>query len=150
MYKMIGLLLLLSAFCFAGEPHKWNEEAIDWVAYKEATGLMKDKGKKGLLVVYADWCSTCRTFSKQFKDPSVVQASKSFVMIKANVEKDQELAQKYNLDGSYVPRTFVLNEKGEVIEELYPEKPKWRFFLPSDNSAFLGAFMKRAATFSAH
>ncbi len=69
-------------------------------------------------------------------------------MIKANVDKDTELSKKYDLDGGYVPRTFVLDEKGEVVKELYPEKPKWRYFLPSDSSPYLSAFMKRAATFS--
>ena len=66
------------------------------------------------MVVYADWCPQCRTFSKLFHDDRVVEATRDFVMVRVDGDAEEKVAKKYAPDGNYFPRTLFLAPDGRI------------------------------------
>jgi len=82
-------------------------------ATKESfTGLVVD----GVVVVdfYADWCGPCRALAP------VLEQIQGARVVKVNVDKEQELALKYNV--SSIPKLVVLKD-GEVMSEMTGIQP---------------------------
>lgn len=122
----------------------WNEGAIAWRAYDEGLAEAKATGKPVVLVFYTDWCPHCHNYSRVFHDPEVVKAASEFVMIRVNRDVSPELSEHYDLDGQYVPRTFILRPDGEVRAELTGEDPEYRYYLNEHDPRELLAVMQKA------
>jgi thioredoxin-related protein len=62
----------------------------------------------------ATWCTWCRKMETDtLADPKVVQAAGQFLWVKIDVDKDQELAARYGVDG--VPVAVMIDNKGRVL-----------------------------------
>ncbi len=147
--KRLGAVLLfaIAAICsFAhGDAPDWNDEAIEWHDYAQGLDQAHTSGRPALVVFYADWCSTCHAYHRIFRDPSVVQASNSFVMIRVNADAEPELNRRFAYDGVYLPRVFLLNARGEVLHDLYAPDKHFRYFIGVDRSDELASLMRRAS-----
>jgi len=66
----------------------------------------------------------------------VVKALKDIVLIRENMDLNPEISKKYDFDGQYVPRSFALNSKGQVLS-LLDESNEYQFYLPSDDPGVL-------------
>ncbi len=119
---MAVTLLLLSLVGWADEPIDWNDDELKWFSHEEGLALMKQTGQKGLLIIYADWCSTCKAYSNLFQQQKVVEALEGLVLMRANRDTAPEISQRFDFDGEYIPRTMALQQGGQVITDLYPEK----------------------------
>lgn len=128
----------------------WNDKVIDWYDYEEGVALASETGKPLLFIIYAQWCPTCHAYKKIFAEPSIVAMSKKFIMVRADFDRRQDLSSKYNLDGEYVPRTFVLTPVGKVMQGLYPKAKRPRFFLSASDSGDLLSLMERALLAESH
>ena len=134
--SILGLTLvtLLLAGCQREHPPiDWNDAALDWHSYEEGIEALKATGGKGILIIYADWCPTCKQYSGLFRYTSVIDALEGLTLIRLNMEQQPALSRKYNVDGEYVPRTFALDEDGRIIRDLNAGNPKWRHYLPANN-----------------
>lgn len=115
-----------------GQAINWNEAQINWHSYDEGTALLKRNPKaRGLFIIYADWCPTCRKYSTLFSTPSVVTAlnESGLILIKANADQNADLNLVYSPDGEYIPRTFVLDSNAEIIQAFHPKRSRYRYFL---------------------
>ena len=122
----------------------WNEAVIPWLDYEEGLARAKAAGKPMMLVFYADWCPTCHAYRHIFRDAAVVDLADQFVMARVNVDAHPELSARFGPDGEYVPRVFVLNGSGEVMDALYLEREYPRFFFRADSPDLFADLMKRA------
>jgi Thioredoxin-like len=121
----------------AGET--WNAEHIDWQGYEAGLARAKAEHKPLCLVLYTDWCPHCRNYSHVFDDPRVVERAKSFVMVRANADKESELAGRFAKDGGYVPRTFFIGPDGTLDPDIHAQRPKFLYFFDErDPSSLLG------------
>lgn len=95
------------------------------------------------MVVHADWCPACRTYSKDFDDPQIIERLKAdFVPVLVNADDDRASATRFQPDGPYIPRTMVLSSKGELFEDVTGPFDH-KFFLPPGQPDYLLAFMAR-------
>jgi thiol:disulfide interchange protein len=139
---VIGLLLAAAA-AFAGAEN-WNDANIHWMAYDEGLAAAKKSHQPICLIFYTTWCPHCGNYSKLFSDPEVVKKSRSFVMIRLDKDKNQELSQKYKPDGEYIPRTYFLSPDGALDESLAEQREQFKYFYSESNPASILAGMDRA------
>ena len=92
----------------------WNPAAIDWKPFDEGLALAKSERKPVCLVLFTTWCPHCKNYSRVFGDPRLVARAKDFVMIRVDADANDAVARRYQPDGTYVPRTFVLDPDGDV------------------------------------
>ncbi len=114
-------------------PVDWNEEKLTWHNYEDALQVAKQTGQSILFILYADWCPTCHAYKNIFYNKRIIDATGGVILARANVDKRHELSTHFNLDGEYIPQTYLLNAKGTVIEAAYEGKPFPRYFLNADS-----------------
>lgn len=115
----------------------WNESEITWLSYQQGKKLSTKTSKPMLLIFYADWCPTCHAYKKVFYDPKIVKAAKGFVMARVNIDKNPELSDRYNLDGGYVPRTFLVDDAGNIMKSKISNNATFKYFVRNDINRFL-------------
>ena len=143
----IGMLALLAALL--AQPalaHDWNDGQIAWKSYEDGLALAKKEHKPVCLVVYTEWCPHCANYSKVFHDPKVVEASKQFVMIRLDQDKDKEIVAKYAPDGGYIPRTLFLATDGTLLADVHAPREQYKFFYDEkDPASVLGGMTAATA-----
>jgi len=122
----------------------WNARQIKWLDYQQGMQQAQQNDRPVLLLFYADWCPTCHAYKGIFYTPRVVALAKQFVMIRVNVDQQPQLDQRYQFDGGYVPRSFVLDRQGGVVQSLYGEKTRFKYFYKASDVAGFIALMERA------
>ena len=100
---------------------------IAWVEKLDEAKKIAAKEKKIVFMdFYADWCGPCKQMlATTYKNPDVVARSKKFVPALINVDKNKELAEKYQI--SAIPAVLFLDGKGKVIvrSDGYVEAPEF-------------------------
>ena len=138
-------LLFLTTGARADEvvPIDWNDEQLAWHSYQAGIDKLHKTGGVGMLVLYADWCPTCKAYSKLFREESVVSSLEGVVLIRADVDKDIGLSSQYDVDGDYVPRTFALDSQARIIQPLYPQTDQFWYFLPVSKPDYVVSFAEK-------
>ncbi len=140
----VTIIFLILSYNVNSKPPKldWNHAELEWLDYEQGIAEIKKTGKPGLFIIYADWCPTCKKYSKLFTKENVVDGLSDIVLIRVNKDEEPELSRTFSFDGEYVPRTFALNNKGEIIKKFYNDKAKYTYFIPSGSPEFLIEFAK--------
>lgn len=147
--RLIFGLALFAAVCsnsatvFAGAEN-WNDSNIQWMSYDNGLAQAKQQHKPVCLIFYTTWCPHCANYSKLFSDPKITEKAKSFVMIRVDADKNQELSQKYKPDGAYIPRTYFLSADGQLDEALSEQRPQFKYFYSENDPASILGGMDRA------
>jgi thioredoxin-related protein len=92
-----------------------GDGGIQWLSYAEGRQRGEAENKKVFLVFNADWCRYCLQMEKEtFQDPTVIAyVNRNFVPISVNSDKEQKIADKYNVRG--LPSTWFISENGDRI-----------------------------------
>ena len=133
------------SFSVFPENHKkidWNDSQIKWYSYAEGMEQTKKTKKPGMLIIYADWCPTCKKYSTLFSNSSVVQSMNGLILMRENRDTNPRINKMFNYDGEYVPRTFALNNKGKVMQKFYVEEEKYTYFIPPSSVEFINQFAR--------
>jgi thiol:disulfide interchange protein DsbD len=119
--KAVGVAcLIIGVVSVVPRPSPADE--IAWQPY--STAILKQADQEGRPVIldfYADWCLDCHEMERTtYRDTRVIEASKSFVMVKVDVtESDspeaRRLLEEFAVWG--VPTLIFLNAQGEEIAE---------------------------------
>jgi protein-disulfide reductase (glutathione) len=106
---------------------EWNGTEINWRTLQSGVKEATSTGKTVMLVFHATWCSSCKKYRQVFRNPGVVDAARSYVMVLVDVDKDPTANSAFAPDGTYVPRTLFLSPEGDVRSDLVskadPEHP---------------------------
>ncbi len=136
-------LVLVCAVASAGVEN-WNDANIHWMPFQEGLATAKKNNQPICLIFFTTWCPHCANYAKVFSDPEVVKRSKSFVMIRLDKDKNQDLSKQYKPDGEYIPRTYFLSAAGVLDESLTEDRPQFKYFYSESDPASLRAGMDRA------
>ncbi len=127
---LLAVILLAPGLSTAREPEAadaWNGSQINWRSMQRGVKEATATGKTVVLVFHASWCSSCKKYREVFKDPGVVEASRGYVMVLVDVDKEPQVNGAFAPDGSYVPRTLFITPEGDVRTDLTgktdPEHP---------------------------
>ncbi len=121
-------------YASAGSAQKridWNDDKLEWFSYEEGIRKIKETGKPGLLVIYADWCPACQRHSRHFFHKEIVSMLQGVILIRVNKDKGKKISKLYDFDGEYIPRVFALDRSSKVIHELYNIDEKFVYFDPA-------------------
>lgn len=151
--RLIALVLLVSAASlpapsFARQPDMaelWNGAQITWREIGPGVREATRTGKPVIMLFHASWCPSCRRYREVWKDPGVVEASRSFVMILIDVDKDPTANGAFSFDGSYVPRTVFLDSEGNRMTDIKGADPEYPNSLDISQPDELRSLMQKAA-----
>lgn len=93
---------------------EWNYPTIPWRSYEEGLEQAAREAKPAVMVLQASWCLMCRDYQELFEAPEVERFAGDYVFILADIDDRPDLQQRYNVDGDYIPRTFVLEPTGDL------------------------------------
>lgn len=141
-------LIAISTSSHAKSPEgaaDWNGAEINWRDVRSGIYETSQGGKTAIMVFHAPWCTSCRRYREVFKDPGVVAASKSFVMILIDGDADKMSNGAFSPDGTYVPRTIFLNSEGDVLTKYVGKDPKYPHTIDIESPEELRTLMLKAA-----
>lgn len=155
-FRRAALGLAALVLCAFSPPHAgsarqpgmaelWNGAEIDWREVGPGIRESARTGKPVVMVFHAAWCSSCRRYRAVWKDPGVVAASKSFVMVLVDVDKEPDANGAFSPDGTYVPRTIFYTSEGDVMEDVRGKDPEYPHTIDLDDPAELRTLMQKAA-----
>lgn len=123
----------------------WNAPTVRW--HDVPTGIRESSstGRPVIMVFHASWCSSCKRYREVWRDPGVVAASKSFVMILVDVDKNPDINGAFAPDGTYVPRTLFLSAEGDVLSQYHGKDADFPHTIDIDSPTELRTLMSRAA-----
>ena len=82
--------------------------------YDSALQSAKENNKNIFIDFYAEWCAPCKAMDETFADAKVIEAMQGMVLLRIDVDKNKELAQKYNV--TRVPTYLILDGNAQVID----------------------------------
>jgi len=122
-------LILIFVLCIGVQAYAQD---LKWETDFEQAKLISSKQDKPILVYFngSDWCSPCKMLKKDFFDTAECkERSKKMVLLMVDMprrtdiitpaqrQKNKEMVQMYNTNGSY-PTLVALNEHGHILGEL--------------------------------
>jgi protein-disulfide reductase (glutathione) len=123
----------------------WNGAEIAWREVGPGIREASRTGKPVVMLFHASWCSSCKRYRAVWKDPGVVAAAKSFVMILVDVDKDPDANGAFAPDGTYVPRTIFYTAEGDVMQDVVGKDPEYPHTIDLDDPTELRTLMQKAA-----
>jgi thiol:disulfide interchange protein len=133
MKKLILLALLatptLTTQIEAAPAKKKTKVAAQWrPSYAAALAEAKKTGKPIFVDFFTTWCGPCKYLDAvTYKDPKFVAASKNWILVKVDAEKNAaniKLAEKYRVEG--YPTILFLKPNGKEVGRsvgIDPAKP---------------------------
>lgn len=144
----LALSCLVSAPVSARQPamaELWNGAEIAWREVGPGIREANRSGKPVVMLFHASWCGSCKRYREVWKDPGVVAAAKSFVMILVDVDADPGANGAFSPDGTYVPRTIFYTAEGDVMKDMRGKDPEYPHTIDLDDPAELRTLMQKAA-----
>jgi len=124
---VVGIMLMITGLWQAASAwQSTNAPGIDWQPYQsELVAEAAQQGKPVIIDFYADWCIPCKQLDKTlFSHPDVVEVSKRYVTLKADLTKEKSeetrtLRRQYKVMG--VPTIVFVDRKGMEIRRFTDE-----------------------------
>ena len=119
----VGIVFIFVGIFFIIPSDTSASEKINWQSYSlEILEEAKQTARPVILDFYADWCIPCKELDNfTFSDERILELSKNFVMLKADLthfqtEATSSIREKFNVRG--VPTIVFINKNGSEISEL--------------------------------
>ena len=90
-------------------------DEIEWLTDLDAAlAKSKETGRPVMVDFFATWCPPCKMLDAQtYSDSRVIEASKNWIMVRIDVDKNKALAQQYQI--SSIPTIVVLQPDGKEV-----------------------------------
>ncbi len=108
---------------------------MSWRTLDEGLAEARESGKPIMMVMHAEWCGHCRNYARLFYDVQLATLAERFVMVSVDTDHNAAANQRYNADGTYLPRTYFLNSNGEHLAHLQNGRSRYRYFFDERDPA---------------
>jgi thiol:disulfide interchange protein len=118
----IALMFLVAApaalSAIAADKIPWTSDMNDGLA------RAKSESKPVMIDFVADWCGPCKSMdASTFSDAAVVQKSQAFIPVRIDIDKQKEIAAKYNglaraYGGPGIPNILFLSRNGTKLRQI--------------------------------
>lgn len=122
----------------------FNGDQINWRDARTGIYEAAQNQTPVIMVFHATWCQVCKRYRAVFHDPRVVDASRDFVMILIDADKERSLNGAFSPDGTYVPRTLFIDPQGEISSTLVGKDPEYPHTIDADSPEELLSLMQQA------
>ena len=97
--------------------------SIQWYSYDQGLELAKEQNKTMMIDFTSEWCSWCHKLDEDtYSDASVIGLAEEFVPIKVDVDENDEIADKFQIEG--LPTVvFASSEEVEMYRVVGYENP---------------------------
>ena len=146
-HALLAVIMMLPFAVKAATPDHadlFNGAEINWRDPKSGIYEASKSNKPVIMVMHATWCSACKKYRDVFKNPGIVAASKEFIMILVDADKDKEINGAFSPDGTYVPRTLFVDPEGNVSETYVGKDPQYPHTVDNTSPDELLALMLKA------
>ncbi len=82
--------------------------------YNKAVKLAKKRKKMLFIGCFAEWGGPCKRMDETFADEKVIEAMEDMVLLKIDIDKDQEISKKF--DVRVVPTFLIFDSSNEMID----------------------------------
>ncbi len=99
---LMPFLVLFVFFVLVSDCTKKKDQGIEWMTDLQKALTIAEKQDKPLMIDFmATWCPPCKKMEDStFSDPRVIEKAGSFVTLRIDVDKQGEIADKYNCNAS--------------------------------------------------
>lgn len=124
-------LLLVTGSTYIVPSEAASGKSINWYTYDEGLTLAKNQNKPVMIYFTADWCHYCRNLEENvfMNEEMTEKLSNSFVCIKVDVDKENNLVEKYKKSGFLgrftsmpVPTVIFADSYGNEVYRIEGEK----------------------------
>jgi thiol:disulfide interchange protein len=90
-------------------------DEIAWLTDLDAAlAKSKETGRPVMVDFFATWCPPCKMLDAQtYSDSRVIEASKNWIMVRIDVDKNKALARQYQI--SSIPTIVLLQPDGKEV-----------------------------------
>ena len=137
--RLAAIVAVLLVAPFAGKAEAppigsgFNDEGIAWRTYEDGLEEARLSGKPIFLLVHATWCPVCQVYRAQFFDKRVEEMARDMVFIIVDKDLEPTVSDRYALDGTYIPRSMILDSEGRQVVEIKGPDPDYSYFLYPDS-----------------
>jgi len=118
-WLIVALLVVVVIIIFNKRFNSHSEPdspAIVWNSdYQAGIDQAKNQNKPVLIAFHASWCPPCKEMKRvTYHDPEVIQTADNFIRVMIDVDKQKNIANKYNIGP--IPAYVILDSNGAVID----------------------------------
>ena len=123
---MKNKLILLSVLFIVGcEENVSENNGIKWENNLDSAFVIASKSDKIIMIDFmAEWCPPCKKMDKiTFSNINIIKKSNEFIPIRIDVDKQTDIAEKYNgnarkYGGIGIPNILFLDKEKNIIHHI--------------------------------
>lgn len=107
---------------------------VKWVDYESA---IADSSKPSMIILHKSWCPACKSLKPKLAESfEFEKLSTKFSMVNANEDDPIHDLPSLNIDGSYIPRIFFIDQEGKVLQDIQNTKgnPNYKYYYYNSES----------------
>ena len=127
--KKLLLLLVFALLIFSvGWRNDTEKESLDKIQWEHnldsAFNLASNSNKIIMIDFMAEWCPPCKKMDKEtFSNESVIQKLNEFILVRIDIDKQQNIAKEYNgnarkYGGIGVPNILFLDREKSIVHRI--------------------------------
>ena len=120
--------LLIIALLIVGCDKQIREDShndIQWMSNLDSAFTISSNSNKIIMIDFmAEWCSPCQEMDKKtFSNINIIKKSNEFIPVRIDVDKQQNIAEKYNgnarkYGGIGIPNILFLDKEKNVLSHI--------------------------------
>jgi len=122
--KKLILLTLLIGGC-EKQVSEDNHNGIKWGNNLDSALTLASNSNKFIMIDFmAEWCPPCKEMDKKtFSNTNVIKKSNEFILVRIDVDKQQNIAEEYNgnarkYGGIGIPNILFLDKEKKIIRHI--------------------------------
>jgi len=93
---------------------------VKWNTIESALEQSKTSKKPIMFLVHRTTCPACKATIKMItRDEKFKEKSEGFILADVEDDVEEELADSFDVDGTYVPRLYFLDPEGKIWKDLW-------------------------------